>query len=455
MSSKPKQNDRFANVAISFAIILAMLFSGSIAIGNSAVAGGFSTFSTPQNIGPNINSADMEQSPAPAPNGLSLYFTTNKTAPGSQGGNDIWVSQRAISVGAWGPAVNLGTTINTSSNETVSNISADGLKMFLTSNRPGSSGPDIYMSTRTDPNNDFSWTTPVNLGPVINSAGQDVGGVYYMEGSTGQESLFFWSDRAETGLGNIYQAYSNLDGTYNPPVLVNELNSPASERGIAISRDGLTIYISSNRLGPATEFRIFVSTRATISSPWNTPVPLPDLNGGSTSTPSLSPDETVIYLSSNRTGTLGLGDIYFASRISVNSGAVADFDGDGRSDLSIFRPGDGTWHVLQSGTNTYRVQPFGLSTDKIVPGDYDGDGRCDSAVFRPSTGDWYVLRSSDGIASRSNWGISTDKPVPADYDGDGRTDIAVYRNGTWYIQGQSLLQQFGLSSDIPVAGANQ
>jgi hypothetical protein len=138
--------------------------------------------------------------------------------------------------------------------------------------------------------------------------------------------------------------------------------------------------------------------------------------------------------------------------------AMFDFDGDGRTDVSVFRPSNNVWYRLLSSNNNVSATGFGLAEDILVPADYDGDNKTDIAVFRPSNGVWYVLRSSDSTVGSTSFGTNGDIPVPNDYDGDGRADFAVFRpsNGTWYQLGslgnQFLARQFGQTGDVPQIG---
>ena len=145
--------------------------------------------------------------------------------------------------------------------------------------------------------------------------------------------------------------------------------------------------------------------------------------------------------------------------IKIGNGGIRapfDFDGDGRTDISVFRPSDASWWLTRSGNNTTAAFNFGSATDRIVPADFTGDGKTDVAVFRPSSGEWFVLRSENNSFYSVPFGASGDVPHPADYDGDGRADLAVFRPaaGTWYIAGSSgntTIQQFGQNGDLPVA----
>jgi|CXWL01.1.fsa_nt_gi hypothetical protein len=149
---------------------------------------------------------------------------------------------------------------------------------------------------------------------------------------------------------------------------------------------------------------------------------------------------------------------YIGFGLAADIPTPGDYDGDGKTDQAVFRPSDGVWHILAKGLN-YTARSFGQAGDIPAAGDYNGDGKTDIATFRPSTGQWFIANSDSlGTFTYASWGLDGDKPVVGDYDGDGRSDIAVWRpsNGAWYVlrssDGAFTIDSFGLPGDLPSQG---
>ncbi|MBU1735524.1 MAG: VCBS repeat-containing protein [Verrucomicrobia bacterium] len=113
--------------------------------------------------------------------------------------------------------------------------------------------------------------------------------------------------------------------------------------------------------------------------------------------------------------------------------APNDYDGDGKSDLAVYR--DGYWSIyLMTGSVLLDNDGVWGGADCIpVPGDYDGDGKADLAFYRD--GYWSIYSLANGLILNNGgaWGGADCIPVPGDYDGDGKSDLAFYRDGYWSI----------------------
>jgi hypothetical protein len=232
------------------------------------------------------------------------------------------------------------------------------------------------------------------------------------------------------------------------PVLLNTSFDPDILRSTDFDHDGKTDLVAAN--GAAGGLQVFYGSE----------------NGSFTPFPAFSaaPAADIAFADFDQNGhaDIAVGNYDFSSNLQVgillnspNSVRYyTDFDGDRKSDFTVYRPGSGTWWTFQSSNSAFQAVRFGLPDDRPVPGNYDGDNRADIAVYRD--GVWFILQSSDSSFKAEYWGLAADVPVHGDYDNDGKTNVAVYRpsEGIWYIKNDTGFDAFrwGLTTDRPTPG---
>jgi hypothetical protein len=133
----------------------------------------------------------------------------------------------------------------------------------------------------------------------------------------------------------------------------------------------------------------------------------------------------------------GASQTYVPWGIATDFFVPEDYDGDGKTDIAIWRPGppfSAVWAILQSQTSTARIETFGQTgDDPTVVGDYDGDNKADMAVYRggAASGDpsfWYWRQAANGPVFNRQWGQNGDFLNPGDFDNDGKNDFSIQRN---------------------------
>ena len=322
----------------SFPVVFVTVILGGLAPQAPAAAQqdfeGFTEWAAPVNFGPPLNTAAEESAPAISDDGLSLYFNRNPNLPDDKD-EDLYVSRRSRPAepprtpGPWGEPSPLVTVNTPAFNERNATLSRDGLLLFFSSDRPGGfGGLDLYVSRRVDRNDDQGWSTPVNVGPAVNSAAADVG-PDYVEDEAGSTVLYFTSNRpAPAGFGAADIYVSKLGaGSFGSAVLVPELSSPSGDARPAIRTDGLELVLHSNRPGPPLSCPadspapsggqdLWVSTRGTVAEVWSCPVNLGSVVNSASNDlqAALSDDAEVLLFSSNRPGGFGSDDIWISKR---------------------------------------------------------------------------------------------------------------------------------------------
>ena len=277
----------------------------------------YSDWSQPVNLGPLVNSTSMDRGPAISKDGLSLYFASNRLG---FGGEDIYVSQRETRDSEWGPAVNLGPTINTSFSEMVPAFSRDGHLLFFASNRIEGSfgGVDIWVARREDTHDDFAWQPAENLGAGVNSSSLDEGPSYFENDEVGVPQLYFSSGRLSGGPGSIFVSEQAADGSFGPAVLVLELSGLGNTRRPSIRHDGREIFFGSDRPGIPNSQDLWVATRETVFDAWSDPISLGSpVNSELVDVqPYISAGRETLFFASNRPGG-GPTDIYMSTRTKL------------------------------------------------------------------------------------------------------------------------------------------
>jgi hypothetical protein len=294
------------------------------------------TFGEPVNLGPPVNTSVSDGTPCISPDGLSLYFTSNR--PGGSGGHDLWIASRSSKDDAWSSPTNLGPKVNSPSLDYFPSISADGLSLFFYSARGGGRGQgDIWVTTRS--NLTSSWNNATNLGSAINSP-QDEASPHISSDSL---SLIFASNRPG-GDGN-YDLYISKRPTTNSPWSAasnfgSPINSPHLDVAPSLSSDELTLFFHSIRPGGYGNYDLYFSQRQSLDAGWSAPINIgsPVNSSYSELGPSLSGDGCTLYWSDHyinppRPGGLGIDDLW-----QVSISPVVDLNDDGivdSTDVSI------------------------------------------------------------------------------------------------------------------------
>ena len=289
--------------------------------------GKFSEWSAPVSLGPVVNSPNLDFWPSISPNGLSLYFGSNRFG-GIRGGpdnQDIWVTRRASLDAPWGAPRNLGPNINTEFRDNSPRISRDGHWLIFGSGRTtgkcvANSIVEFYISYRENADDDFAWEPAVHFGCELAGAMENIGQTFFHDDDKGITTMYFASARAgDSPLAlDIYVSTRNFHGAFGPPALVSELNTPVVDSAGTVRADGLEMFFKRG-LPPPGPADLMVTTRETTSQPWTTPKSLGPLVNSSeidNQHPSLSCDGTALYFTSNRPGGLGNGsyDFYVTTR---------------------------------------------------------------------------------------------------------------------------------------------
>lgn len=291
--------------------MLAAIVSLSLATARSQDQQELFDFGPPVNLGSVVNSPGFDGGPSISADGLSLYLTSDR--PGGSGGADLWVARRAKPTDPFGAPQNLGPAVNSPANEYAPSISAEGLTLYFDSDRQGGLGQsDIWVATRATSAAQFGVAR--NLGAPVNSMASD--GLPNI--SADGLSLYFASRRADSA-GQMDLWVARRDTKSGPFSRAENLgpgaNSPHYDGEASISGDGLYLFFSSDRPGGQGRRDLWVATRPDRAAPFGRARNLGSVVNSPAHDvrPSMSTDGSTLFFMSDRPGGSGQIDLWQTS----------------------------------------------------------------------------------------------------------------------------------------------
>jgi hypothetical protein len=408
--------------------------------GNLYVAG---RFAGTVDFGTDFGTSDNKTS-----DGSSDIFITKVNANGSYG----WTRRIGGMAGDYFPDINTDPTGNVYVTGSFQGTVDFGYDFGASDTKTSAGNEDIFI-TRINAHSGYGWTRRMGgasgddgLGIVTDTSGN----VYVTGRFTGTVNFgadFGTTDnKTSAGGHDIFIARINSNGTY---AWSRRIGGSSVDWGHGIATDPSGNVYATGFFNETVNFgadfgMADTKTSSGVSDSFITKlILLPPIFDGHDFNGNGSSDVSVWRPSNGRWYIKGMGSFIWGQSNDIP--ANGDYNGNGKTDIAVWRPSNGRWYIKGVAGAVW-----GTSGDIPVPGNYNGDvaGKTDLAVWRPTNGRWYIK----GVAG-AVWGIAGDIPVPGDYNGDGKTEIAIWRpsNGRWYIKGVGG-SVWGQGSDIPVPG---
>jgi hypothetical protein len=246
-----------------------------------------------------LSSSDSDDDPSLTADQLEIYFDSGRFTTGGAGG-DVWVATRTSTSEPFGPPVVIDPFVS-GFDDTTGDLSPDGLRIYVASNRVSTADRDVFVSSRA--NRQSPWS-PLSIISELTSPAQDSGVCESADGLT----LLFASER--TGSGDFYiVTRATPTSPWSVPELVAGINTNGEESQQWCNADLTLVYFTHIVNG---QRDIWYASRANPTLPFDAPRPVTELNTDTLddTDPWVSPDLRTIYFARD----VGMGDIFMSTR---------------------------------------------------------------------------------------------------------------------------------------------